>query len=203
VKIETFNLGDYAVPEDARGGVCVDIGANVGSFLEKHAAKFSKVHFYEPIEQCFNICKSKTKDLPCVTGFMEAVYHTPDLSLRLVEHANHEAGSVGLETDSLNADWTKDVVGTVVTVDLPRVLERAGGHVDYMKIDCETSEYHFLVDQDLSRIKYIGIEIHWQMGEAKYRRFVEHLLKTHIASSDILTYAYGHKEVLCTRKQEA
>lgn len=31
LQIRDFNLGAYAIPEDVRGGVCLDIGANCTS----------------------------------------------------------------------------------------------------------------------------------------------------------------------------
>lgn len=32
--IKNYNLGNYIVPDDTKGGVCLEIGANVGSFTK-------------------------------------------------------------------------------------------------------------------------------------------------------------------------
>lgn len=46
-----------------------------------------------------------------------------------------------------------------------------------MKIDCENSEYHLLMNKDLSKIKYIGVELHHQMGKKNFDDLVNHILK--------------------------
>jgi len=43
-------------------------------------------------------------------------------------------------------------------------------------MDCETSEYNFLMNKDLSNIKYMAIEIHWQMGEKNWYKLIHYIL---------------------------
>jgi|GEM_PF-2442177 len=201
--IREYNLGRYVVPKDARNGICIDIGANVGSFINKYASFFKLIHYYEPLEQCFRICQN----LPYsnLVGFNEAVYHTSDERLPMILHANHDSGSSALSTDAVNSNWSKnDVINFVDTVDLARVLERAGGSVDYMKIDCETSEYHFLINKDLTPIKHIGIELSWQYGQERHSELVEHILKTHDHVTGNINWYYDkNTEALFTRKGTA
>ena len=52
--------------------------------------------------------------------------------------------------------------------------------IDYLKIDCETSEYPFLYGKNISMFKYIGIEIHAQLGKIKYNNLLDWIKKTHI-----------------------
>src|SRR5258706_14905011 len=47
VRISPHTLGRYVVPEAARGGVCVDVGANVGSFVDAYRAFFGQILYYE------------------------------------------------------------------------------------------------------------------------------------------------------------
>lgn len=54
-----YTLGNYVVPEDCRGGTAVDVGANIGNFEEKYHDFFGKIHFYEPIKSCYNLCIKK------------------------------------------------------------------------------------------------------------------------------------------------
>jgi hypothetical protein len=60
-----------------------------------------------------------------------------------------------------------------------------------MKIDCENSEYHLLMNKDLSKIKYIGMELHGQMGETNFYQLVNHILK-YFKSNNYLGYPYGY-----------
>lgn len=63
------------------------------------------------------------------------------------------------------------------TIALSDIIKRAGGYIDYMKIDCETSEYNLLIDKDLRNIRYMGIELHWQIGKENFDKLVSHILK--------------------------
>lgn len=60
------------------------------------------------------------------------------------------------------------------------VLARAGGQIDYLKVDCEGAEYYFLKDKDLSKVKYIGIEFHANLGAKKWKELCLWLNKTHM-----------------------
>jgi phosphosulfolactate synthase (CoM biosynthesis protein A) len=58
-------------------------------------------------------------------------------------------------------EWTTHIVdSSCKTISLEDIVERSGDYVDYMKIDCENSEYHLLMNKDLSKIKYMSIELH-------------------------------------------
>ena len=195
--IKEHNLGHYIIPARIRGGVCVDIGANVGSFLLKVKDLFTEIHFYEPYPDAFVIACQRTKQFAHIKGYCEAVFNEDGCFLDLLSHRNRESGSNGLKTDSLNAHWTSEVVGMAVTVSFSTICSRLQSKlIDYLKVDCETSEYYFLMDQDLTNVAYIGIELHWQMGSARYSELLAHLFKTHVCSDD---YGWGeerNREVL-------
>lgn len=199
INISEYNLGEYFIPIECQKDVCVDIGANVGSFTLAQAQSFKTVHYYEPFEPCFNLIKQKTNNMANVTGWMEAVYLEDNKSLFLMSHFNQDSGSIALKTACLNEHWTKEI-GVANTVSLRTVLSRVGGHINYLKIDCETSEYYFLMLQDLSNIDYIGIELHWQMGVDKYNNLVHHISKTHSILNDYSWVYDTNKEVLCKLK---
>ena len=64
VTIRDFNLGSYYVPSDVKGGICVDIGANVGSFMSTFGSDFSQVFlcdaqpfflYLEIVSPCFRL----------------------------------------------------------------------------------------------------------------------------------------------------
>lgn len=207
VKIREHNLGNYVIPEDVMGGVCVDIGSNVGSFFSEYHNFFSKIHYYEPYKPCYEVCKSKQKKYDNVMGFNEAVLDKKNNFVEIVSHYDNDSGSNAINTEVINSDWNIDSsVGISSSVDLEIVLSRVGGNIDYLKCDCETSEYYIFYGKDLKNIKYIALELHWQMGEKKYYEVLDHILKTHDLIScypgdtTYIGHLGGNKELLFKRK---
>jgi FkbM family methyltransferase len=201
INIPKYNLGNYKFPIDLKYDTCVDVGANVGDFVVRNSEKFKQIHFYEPFEPCFNIIKNKTEKSKNVRGFNEAVYSMSGLILPLLKHLNSDAGSNALKQEGINAHWNEEIQNTT-TISLPDVLNRIGGKINYLKVDCETSEYVFLFDKDLSCIDAIGIELHWQMGEVRYNNLINHILKTHHCSEDFSYEVEKNKEVLFIKAHE-
>ena len=199
IYIPEHNLGSYDIPSDCKKDYCVDIGGNIGDFTVLQAVNFKALHFYEPFKPCFDKIKSRTEELSNVVGFMQAVYSQDGNKIPLVAHLNHHAGSTALKTDAINEDW-EDELEVVETVSLPTILERIGGHINYLKVDCETSEYYLLINQNLEAIDYIGIELHWQIGEERYNELLKHISNTHTTSGDTSWSSGFNKEVLFKNK---
>tara|TARA_R110000868_G_scaffold315517_1_gene576390 strand:+ start:390 stop:1022 length:633 start_codon:yes stop_codon:yes gene_type:complete len=206
--IQQNNLGNYIVPEELRGGVCLDIGANVGSFTCKYKDFFGLLHYYEPITDCFNVIKEKLEvsnnPLTNVVGFNKACYSTSGQELEILLHINNDSGSSAIKTNltEQHEEW-KDgaVIQKVSTVSLEDVIKEIGGDIDYCKCDCETSEYYIFMDKDLSSINYIGMEIHWQMGQEYQLNLFKHFSKTHRFVMGHGGYTYGiNREILLQRK---
>jgi FkbM family methyltransferase len=195
IHIPEHNLGSYDIPSDCSRNYCVDIGANIGDFTVSQAGNFSTVHFYEPFAPCFDRVKSRAKELKNVVGFKQAVYSEDGQKLPLIAHLNHDAGSTALKTDVINEDWV-DELDLVETVALPTILQRIGGHINYLKVDCETSEYHLLNKQQLHNIDYIGIELHWQIGEQRYNELLNWIAQTHNCIGDCSWSSGINKAVL-------
>lgn len=194
VNIPNYNLGNYQVPETCLKDTCVDIGANIGDFVTSQVSKFKLIHFYEPYSPCFNIVKEKISKYNNVVGWEEAVYKTDNEKVSLVAHCNYDAGSNAIKTDLLNNDWKEEIQNQIITVSLPTILKRIGGHINYLKVDCETSEYYLFMNQDLSNIDYIGIEIHSQMGKQRYDELLTYINKTHITTDDFSWEKEKNKE---------
>ncbi len=182
INIPEHNMGSYAMPADCIKLSCVDIGANIGDFVQSVKGLFETVHFYEPYKPCYDLVSSRHRESN-VVGYNEAVYSKDGLQLPLIAHLNRDAGSNALKTDSINEHWTLEL-DNATTVSLPTIIARIGGHVNYMKVDCETSEYHLFLGQDLTAIDYIGMELHWQMGKEKYDALVNHIIQTHTVSEE-------------------
>lgn len=201
ISIAEPNLGVYEIPANCGKNTCVDIGANVGSFVCQNVNRFDKIWFYEPYKPCFDIVTKKTEGFSNVIGYNEAVYKEDDVVVKLVSHFNREAGSISIKTDITNDDW-KEEIHEIKTVSLKTIIKRAGGHIDYLKCDCENSEYYLFMHQNLSEIDYIGIEIHCQMGKIKFQELVQYINKTHECGAGNISWSEtSHFEVLFKNKK--
>lgn len=179
ISLPDHNLGNYFVPAEALNGKCVDIGANVGSFLIAHASKFQKIHFYEPYQPCYERCLFVTKSLVNAVGFNEAVSSNDQAEVCIVAHANCDAGSNALQNAAINEHWSNEPIARCPSVSIETVLQRIGGSIDFLKCDAENSEYDIFTGKDLSAIRYIAMELHWQMGESQWGKLLNWLLFSH------------------------
>ena len=179
MNIKPYNLGNYIIPNEVKNGVCLEIGANVGSFTEKYQNYFSKIHYYEPLKECFDLIQSKI-NRPHITGFNLAGYKSSNKILDMVLHSNKESGSTGLKTDTLNKDWSNQSYQQIKTISLEDMISNLGEiQIDYCKSDCETSEYHIFMNKDLTKINYLGLELHNQMGAEKWYELINYISQTH------------------------
>ena len=206
MRFDLNHLGDYPVPESTKNGIAVDVGANCGSFGLKYANWFRKIHYYEPVKETFDICSSRLKDFKNITGFQEAVYNKDDEKVSICIHTNNDSGSCAIKNDSIidhrKNDWT-DIKSQeeVSTVSLETIFERLDNEtIDYMKIDCETSEYLFLMNKDLSKIKYLGMEVHCQLGKEKWYELITHILKYFKSTNDYTYYSDFNREFIFENK---
>lgn len=200
MRIKSHNLGNYTVPNDTKNGVCLEIGANVGSFTEKYKNHFKKIHYYEPLTECYELIQSKI-NLPHITGFNLAGYKTSNEELDMVLHNSKDSGSTGLKTDSLNDHWSTKSYQKVTTISLEDMISKLKvKQIDYCKSDCETGEYYLFMGKDLSKIKYLGLECHFQMGKEKWDELINHITKTHKLVSKSGTYSHKNQDLFFERK---
>lgn len=193
-----MNLGNYNVPEEVINGLCFDIGSNFGDFTNKYVDFFSKIYFFEPQLTLFNKIVERFAKYDHVKGFNKAVWHTSNIDLEMVAHTNTDLGSVGVNSELLNDDWTDNKINNVKSISIEEIYNMVDNQIiDYMKIDCETSEYSFLINKDLSKIKFIGIELHHHIGEEKYNELLNWIKKTHDLINGDDSYEFDtNKEVL-------
>ena len=120
----------------------------------------------------------------------------------MVLHANKDSGSTGLKTDSLNKDWSEESYQKVTTISLEDMINQLGvDEIDYCKSDCETGEYYIFMNKDLSSIKYLGLELHSQMGDKKWFDLIDYISKTHELISGDTTYdPKSNKDLFFKRK---
>jgi FkbM family methyltransferase len=149
----------HVAPEMLRGKVVVDIGANIGAFsllAVGHGAR--AIHAYEPDEDSRRMLVenvARNNATSTVTIHPEAV--------------GPSAGTVrfnGGHSGASHINRPGDVGYDVPMVSLATAIERAGGHVDFLKVDCEGGEYRILLGDtdpfDITTIDRIGLEFHNQ-----------------------------------------
>ena len=202
MNIRNYNLGQYIIPNETLGGICLEIGANVGSFTEKYANHFSVIHYYEPLTECFKLIKEKLKGFSHIEGYNLAGYSTSGETIDMVLHQNQDSGSTGLKTDSLNKDWTEEVVEKVLTISLKDMLSNfPSSEIDFCKSDCETGEYYIFMGSDISLINYLELEMHHQMGVNKGNTLLNYLGQTHeLISGDCKHTQGSNKDLIFKRR---
>lgn len=192
------NLGNYLVPSETKGGLCFDIGGNFGDFTNKYAAHFGEIYIIEPQINLYNNIVDLFKYKPNIKPLNRAVWSESNIELELVHHSNTDLGSVGVKSELLNNDWTNTVVNKIKSISLEEIYKIADNKIiDYFKVDCETSEYSLLLNKDLSKLRYIGVELHSQMGVEKFNILTNWIKNTHDLINGNDNYTNGvNKEVL-------
>jgi FkbM family methyltransferase len=207
LQIPKNNLGNYIIPKDVVGGLAVDIGSNVGSFLKQSYHIFSEIYYYEPIKACFDICQDFSQNHSHIHGYNNAVSKTRGLCTMLM-HENRLAGSsaascLGEEIISLEHNSDNNIINDVYSITLQDIYSHVNlRNIDYCKCDCEISEYDIFMNQDLTPINYLAIEMHWQMGEQKFNELIDYILTTHdlIYGNKSFPGRFDNRELLLKRK---
>jgi FkbM family methyltransferase len=165
---EEYRGGGYFIPDDLPSdATCLDVGANVGTFILNHSDRFKQVFFVEAVFENYQKCLENLMiyDVSNAVGFPLAVYSQTGSITKIYKHTNNDHGSGSLID---HKDWDKSVYHNVLTIAFPDLLKLCDlDHVHYMKVDIEGSEYEFLMDQDLSNVDYLAIELHEQLGKKR------------------------------------
>ena len=190
------HIGDYLLPEDTKNGICIDVGANYGNFIKKNHTNFKEIHYIEPLKHVYDFLNSEFENYDNVFGYNKAVWSESNKPLRMVSHLNNDAGSAAVKGEFINDDWTDNTINEILSISIEELIDKFK-KIDYLKVDCETSEYPFLFNKDLTKIRYIGIELHNQLGVEKYNELVSWIKNTHDLVYGDDTYTFGiNKEVL-------
>jgi FkbM family methyltransferase len=148
----------------------LDIGANVGLF-SLSASDFyprAKVHVYEPNPRVLPFLRANTKGLADCTIFSEAV--------------GGESATVQMildDGDSNQARTKKDEQGSIRQIAFREAIDRLGGTVDLLKMDCEGAEWEmFRLEDCWTAIRHIRMEYHLVNGH-DFKDVVDALSKLH------------------------
>ncbi len=134
----------------------VDIGANVGLFglAARNAFPAATIHAYEPNRALEPYLAHQARNAH-VEVFYEAV--------------GREAGRTKVDVidaaESVHTASRSDPAGTIPQVALRTAIERIGGSVDLLKVDCEGAEWEILEDPEGWRpVRYVTMEYHLRHG---------------------------------------
>ena len=159
-EIWAFRKYDYFGFQVAPDDVVVDIGANIGTFAVYAATecRAGRVISFEPHPENFAMLRKNVESnrLTSVTCVNEAVAGVPGKALLQVSEGNAGAHSLGGQRTDGSVE--------VDCCTLQEVVDRFGlDSIDYLKLDCEGSEYGILetAPEDLMRrIRRISMEYH-------------------------------------------
>lgn len=164
---EIWRGRDYTREYSATPKMVVDVGANIGMFsiLAHTLWPAARVIAYEPDEANFSLLQSSIEQsrLDRIELVREAVAAAPgsqDLYTR-------ERG--GWSSLYLHPGEARASSGQVPTVGLEEVLERAGGTIDFLKLDCEGAEWAILAGKERllrASVSYIAMEFHSESGRS-------------------------------------
>jgi FkbM family methyltransferase len=158
---------------------CVDIGVNVGAFSIYASPFFKNVIGFEAAHNTYQVGLENIKasgkeninihNLAVGTDSGETVY--------LCSHQGELSRDTSCFNPAENPEWTRDETEAVSTISLEDIyVEYNIDYIDYLKVDCEGSEYPFLVNKDLSKINFLTLEIHpGLIGEDLTAELLEHL----------------------------
>jgi FkbM family methyltransferase len=135
----------------------LDIGANVGFFSLAARAIYpdAVIHAYEPNSRIFPFLESNTAG-------QRIVLHPEALGSECGTVAMHDDG------DSNQARTIQSPTGTVPQVTLATAIQRIGGAVDLLKVDCEGAEWSlFTRKRYWSAIRHVSMEYHLLPGYSR------------------------------------
>lgn len=144
----------------------VDVGANQGLFLIAARQSFPKAFItgYEPNRNLKSVLQNNA------TALKAAVYYeaVTDKACRV---------QINFQGSDLYTTVKENASGDTPGTSLAEVIERAGGHIDILKLDCEGGEWSLLDDSNLwNKITSVTMEYHlWAKAGSSVELLTEKL----------------------------
>jgi FkbM family methyltransferase len=159
----------------------LDIGANVGGFWAAWKWRFDNWHLVEPsLYNCEQIIANGYKG----SYSRNAVGKKSGEVVKLMKYFGDGdndtlSGNFGTQefVNEGNGHGWKGEYEEVLTLSFEDIVK--GREVGLLKVDCEGAEYDFLIDADLSKVKYIVMELHNFLGVVKQKELMTHIEQTH------------------------
>jgi FkbM family methyltransferase len=164
------------------GQLVMDIGCNVGGFVNAWKRILGD-NIISIDASTYNVEEFK-KNHPNNIVIHRAVGSTDGQVIKLMKFTNGNgddtpSGNFGTIkfTNSNNDGWKDDEYEEVESISLETLIDEYDD-IALMKIDVEGAEYEFLYGKDLSKIKYITMELHHFLGE-KQQKLLDWISNTH------------------------
>ena len=165
----------YQLPEECKGGLCIDAGTNIGDFPMNFGNRFDKYICYDVFDENIEEADNNTKDLGLdIQIHKRAVWDSSNQFIDVIayvpwdtQNTDHfgNSGNVGcVEYEGeKGAGWKKEnSIGLISTISLDTIIETYGD-INLLKVDVEGSEYQFLQNKDLSKVHWIALELHFEV----------------------------------------
>ncbi len=189
----------YPIPIKSIGGIAVDIGANVGAFALVNYNKFMKIICIEPSKESVDKINNNLSDAE-ITNVVVYRYCVSDIdnkTLKLFSYKpnNYSGNATTMEMGDL---YDYDNYEEVMSISLEDIFIKFNlKKINYLKVDCEFSEIPFLLNKDLSKIDYIGIE-HHKSDDKRTQDLIKYLLEFFVMTKKISEneFQYTNKRIL-------
>ena len=173
----------YPIPQAQYEGnkkpVAVDIGANVGGFCISNSHLFDNIYAFEPYKKNIELITLglETMNIENVTVFPQAV-HSKDGEVLSLKSPNLDCSG---DITCVSQEGLIDVGETCITVTLEKIMsELKIDKIDYLKMDCEGSEYDILENFDnLDKVDVLCLEIHGTHGQERKLSLMKKIENTH------------------------
>jgi FkbM family methyltransferase len=179
----------YNLPDECRGGLCVDAGCNIGDFEMNHKNRFDKYVCFDVFEENIIEATKNTKNLGVEIEINKlAVWSKSDTFINVLAYEPWDSKNIQHFGNSGNvgcveyigdkgAGWKiENTIDFVQTISIDSIIEKYG-NINLLKVDVEGSEYEFLLGKDLSKINYIVGEFH--LEEEKKTELINWISNTH------------------------
>jgi FkbM family methyltransferase len=158
----------------------LDIGANVGGFWNAWKWRFDNWHLVEPsVYNCEQIRLNGYEG----SYSRNAVGKTSGERVKLMKYMAGEddtlSGNFGTQefVNEWNGHGWQGEWEECITLSFSDITKNR--EIGLLKIDCEGAEWDFLMDAELSGVKYIVMELHNFLGGVKQKQLMTHIENTH------------------------
>ena len=159
--------------------VAVDVGANVGGFCISNSHLFDNIYAFEPYQKNFELIKMalESMEIKNVTIFPKAV-HSKDGETLSLKSPNLDCSG---DITCVPQEGLFDVNQTCTTITLEKIMsELKIDKIDYLKMDCEGSEYDILENfNNLDKVDILCLEIHGTHGQERKISLMKKIENTH------------------------
>lgn len=174
-------LDGYTIPENCNG-IAIDIGSALGMFPKTYSNHFQFIYSFEPVYTNFIEAIENTKNLNNVMifplGFAKSTGDIITMKSSGISKYNYVSNVSDKISNFSHTKSTDTNLQLTFSINLKSILDICGGHINYLKIDCEGGELSLIDDNLIENIDYIGMEVHsFIYGEPKLKELEEFLSK--------------------------